>query len=69
MSENMLTNLAQARNELKRQVNEWMLTEGMAGRLRQNSHAPMWRDYEASEGALAKALHAISIPQQDSPNE
>lgn len=51
--------LAAKRNELKRQVIEWMNNEGSEGRLRQNSQAPMWADYEDAETALQKALNAV----------
>ena len=40
---------------LRAEVEAWMDAEGRAGRLRQNRHAPMWREYEAAAAHQQRA--------------
>ena len=48
--------LKEQRDDLRQQVLDWMHTEGLSGRYRTNSQAPMWGEYEASEVAVDTAL-------------
>ena len=47
---------------LRAEVEAWMDAEGRAGRLRQNRHAPMWREYEAAveaHGRVSRSLNSV----------
>lgn len=47
------------RDVLREDIEVWMDLEAMSGRVRQNGDAPMWRQYEEAERALAEAVEAL----------
>lgn len=56
MIEQALTPAAVRLNVARKAVIDWMDAEGREGRLRTNSEAPGWAEYEAAEAALRQAV-------------